>query len=130
MKRISVPIQHMEMALESMGVKPDLVNDIIGSFDVIDAGKYNELVMSEVPFSGYTSEFTMAEILTTMAAFWQCVLIRAETGSNQEIQATGAIRAVYFMSLNLGIGGLVACISVWWEKTAEIHGSTALECWA
>jgi len=130
MKRISVPIKHMEMALGSMGVKPDLVDDIIGSFDVIDCGQFDELVMSEVPFNGYSSEFTMPEILTTMAAFWQCVFSSSEMDSTQERQATGAIRAVYFMSLNLGLGGLVNCISIWWEQTTEIHGSTALECWS
>ena len=130
MKRISVPVPHMQLALESLGVQPPLVDEILISFDVIDCGEFDELVMSEVPFNGYQTDLTVLEVITTLFAFWQCAFARAESGSNQEAQAIGAIRSVYFTALNLGAGALVACISVWWEQTAELHGSIALECWS
>lgn len=130
MKRISVPVHHMQLALESLGLHARLTDDILASFDVVDAGEYDELVMSEVPFNGYQVDFTVLEIITALFAFWQCAFAQAEPGSNQEAQAIGAIRSVYFTALNLGAGSLVSCISVWWEKTTELHGSTALECWS
>lgn len=130
MKRISVPDYKMKMALESLGVNPLFADDILSSFDVIDAGKHDEIVMSEVPFNGYQSGGAVIEVITTLTAFWQCAFAQAESGSEQEAQAIGAIRAMYFTALNLGACTLVSCIAVWWEKTTELHGSTALECWS
>ena len=129
MKRISVPLSNMIQALTTLNVNCDQADDIISLFEVVDAGNYDAVVMPVLSFNA-NNQLSRKDVLITLFAFWYCVAGCTDSRSDYETEAFGAIRSLYFVSVNFGYNDLSAYITTWWEQTAELHGSHALELWA
>jgi len=129
MKRIFVPLSNMIQALTTLNVNCDQAEDIISLFEVVDAGNYDAVVMPVLSFNA-NNQLSRKDVLITLFAFWYCVVGCTESCSDYEVQAFGAIRSLYFVAVNFGYNDLSAYITTWWEQTAELHGSHALELWA
>ena len=129
MKRISVPISNMVEALTVLNVNCDQADDIISLFEVVDEGNYDAVVMPVLSFNT-SNQLSRKDVLITLFAFWYCVVGNTDSRSDYEVQAFGAIRSLYFVAVNFGYNDLAAYITTWWEQTADLHGSLALELWA
>lgn len=129
MKRILAPVENVRSALQSLGINKEKEDWIVDLFECVYAGHCDALVLPDFNFNLYCTLST-EEVLITVFAFWQSVLTYSSHDTDDEQQALGAIRSVYFMAQGLDLTQLANCIELWWEKTAELHGSTALECWA
>ena len=129
MKRIFVPVEHMLEALIALNVSCGQADDIISLFEVVDAGEFDALVMPDLSFN-VRNQLSREDVLITLFAFWQCVVGNTCSQSEYELHALGAIRSLYFVAINLGHNNLATYIAVWWQQTAELHGSQSLELWA
>ena len=127
MKRISVPVDSMIESLTSFGLSAEKTNDIIGLFEIVDAGDHDALVMPALSFND--SHLSHEEVLITLSAFWICVIGNTGSFSEQELQGLGALRSLYFVAVNLGFENLAAWIAKYWEETSPLHGSELVELW-
>ncbi|CAM2863120.1 hypothetical protein MOVI109754_05265 [Moritella viscosa] len=127
MKRISVPIKEMISALQDFGVSDERANDIAALFEVVDAGDYDALVMPALAFNH--SQLPRKTVLITLSSFWVCVVGNTNSFSEQELQALGALRSLYFVAVNLGYQDLAACIAKYWEDTSPLHKTESVELW-
>jgi len=127
MKRISVPIKEMISALQDFGVSDERANDIAALFEVVDAGDYDALVMPALAFNH--SQLPRKTVLITLSSFWVCVVGNTNSFSEQELQALGALRSLYFVAVNLGYQGVADCIAQYWERTHPLHFSKSVELW-
>ena len=127
MKRISVPVDRMIESLTDFGLSAEKTNDVIGLFEIVDAGDYDALVMPALSFND--SHLSREEVLITLSAFWVRVFADARNFSMQELQALGALRSLYFVAVNFGYQDLAVWIAKYWEETSAIHGSESVELW-
>ena len=128
MRRISVPVDSILETLTDFGLSAERAHDIIALFEVIDAGDIDVLVMPPFPFN--YSQLPRKVVLITLSAFWICVISNTKSASEQELQALGALRSLYFVAVNLGNQDLAEWIAKYWEETSPLHGCEALECWS
>ena len=127
MKRISVPVESMIESLTSFGLSAEKANDIIGLFEIIDAGDHDALVMPALSFND--SHLSREEVLITLSAFWVTVIGNTDSFSEQELQGLGALRSLYFVAVNFGYQGIAACIATYWENTSPLHKTESVELW-
>ncbi|SQD80424.1 hypothetical protein [Moritella yayanosii] len=127
MKRISVPVESMIESLTSFGLSAEKYNDIMGLFEIVDAGDHDALVMPALSFND--SHLSREEVLITLSAFWVTVIGNTDSFSEQELQGLGALRSLYFVAVNFGYQGLAACIAKYWESTSPLHKTESVELW-
>lgn len=128
---IMVAAHELNESLDSVGLTSGEVDVFVNIFQYIHdvSGEWFALDTVKVQSFHVAHDATLIQpnkIFAGWFAFWMCVFNHAESGSELEVQALGAIRGLFFTAAHNRQITVPSVIETWWQETNDVHHNNSL----